>query len=116
MAVSFVSIDIYYNNMVTDCLSVTDGAATYYIPWDHLSAYDKDVFTDYIDNAIFTQPLTKAQLVDPTKLLPNGMTAWSTYKGIMRFHPATPETISNMDDVSYIGGAWKYTATGDATP
>ena len=115
MAVTLTSIDIYYNNNAVDCLAITDDAATYYIPWAQLSVYDREILTAYIDGPQFVQPLTKAQLIDPTKLLPNGMTAWSTYKSVMRVHPTVPETIGNLDDV-YYDGAWKYAATGQVVP
>lgn len=125
MAITLTAIDIYYNESPKDCIVVRDDTASppvlFYIPWDHLSIPDRELFTHYVDTAIFTQSgspsaLLRSELEDPEKVLPNGMTAWSTYKYLMRHHPTQPEAPANLLDIYYDGSAWRYTSTGDLVP
>lgn len=108
MPVTLTAVDIYYQDTPMDCVQITDVGSppvTMYIPWRFLSLYDQTIMQ--AAETAFGAPLSYTDL--ETYILPNGMTFVSTYRALMRVHPAKPDMYGDdYDTVYYNGTVWKH--------
>jgi hypothetical protein len=95
---TLVYVDIPSKSNPTACVMVSTSGEPWYLVWDELSNYDKELVTTL--ETAYQYPLTLQNLIDA--VLPNGMSFYQTYKFLFKEATNHTTTFTGSDNPAIV--------------